>query len=93
MTHRPATEHPPHYLCKAAAENASNAKSELDANRKVIADGAADLVRELKEGKAQWLYLPPDSFLGTLAQDVIIPAAINPPKLRTSPTNIKNNLK
>ena len=61
---------------KAAAENASNAKSELDANRKVIADGAADLVRELKEGKAQWLYLPPDSFLGTLAQDVIIPAAM-----------------
>ncbi len=48
----------------------------LDANRKVIADGAADLVRELKEGKAQWLYLPPDSFLGTLAQDVIIPAAM-----------------
>jgi putative tryptophan/tyrosine transport system substrate-binding protein len=48
----------------------------LDANRKVTADGAADLVRELKEAKAQWLYLPPDSFLGTLAQDVIIPAAM-----------------
>ena len=48
----------------------------LDANRKPSAEGAADLVRELKESKAQWLYLPPDSFLGTLAQDVIIPAAM-----------------
>ena len=48
----------------------------LDANRKVTADGAAELVRELKEAGAQWLYLPPDSFLGTLAQDVIIPTAM-----------------
>jgi putative ABC transport system substrate-binding protein len=48
----------------------------LDANRKVTADGAAELVRELKDAKAQWLYLPPDSFLGTLAQDVIIPTAM-----------------
>ena len=48
----------------------------LDASRKVSAEGAADLVRELKEAKAQWLYLPPDSFLGTLAQDVIIPTAM-----------------
>ena len=48
----------------------------LDENRKVLAEGAADMVRELKEAKAQWLYLPPDSFLGTLAQDVIIPAAM-----------------
>ncbi len=49
----------------------------LDANRKPTAEGAADLVRELKEAKSQWLYLPPDSFLGTLAQDTIIPAAMN----------------
>jgi putative ABC transport system substrate-binding protein len=48
----------------------------MDAQRKVSADGAADLVRELKEAGAQWLYLPPDSFLGTLAQDVIIPTAM-----------------
>ena len=48
----------------------------LDANRQVTADGAADLVRELKDAKAQWLYLPPDTFLGTLAQDVIIPTAM-----------------
>ncbi len=48
----------------------------LDANRKPVADGAADLVRELKEAGAQWLYLPPDSFLGTLAESVVIPAAM-----------------
>ena len=48
----------------------------LDAQRKPTADGAADLVRELKEAGAQWLYLPPDSYLGTLAEAVIIPAAM-----------------
>ena len=49
----------------------------LDASRKPIADGAADLVRELKDAGAQWLYLPPDSFLGTLAEGIIIPAAMS----------------
>jgi len=48
----------------------------LDGARKPIADGAADLVRELKEAGAQWLYLPPDSYLGTLAESVIVPAAM-----------------
>lgn len=48
----------------------------LDANNKPVADGAAELVRELKAAGAQWLYLPPDSFLGTLAEGVIIPAAM-----------------
>lgn len=48
----------------------------LDGARKPIADGAADLVRELKEAGAEWLYLPPDSFLGTLAESVVIPAAM-----------------
>jgi putative tryptophan/tyrosine transport system substrate-binding protein len=48
----------------------------LDADRKVTAEGAADLVREIKEAKAQWLYLPPDSFLGSQARDIIIPAAM-----------------
>jgi putative ABC transport system substrate-binding protein len=47
----------------------------LDAAKKVTGEGAADLVREIKEAKADWLYLPPDSFLGTLAQKVVIPAA------------------
>jgi putative ABC transport system substrate-binding protein len=48
----------------------------LDAAGKVTAEGAQALVRELKAGGAQWLYLPPDSFLGTIAQDLIIPAAM-----------------
>jgi putative tryptophan/tyrosine transport system substrate-binding protein len=48
----------------------------MDASRKPTAEGAADLVRELKEAGAQWLYLPPDSFLGTLAEGIIIPAAM-----------------
>ncbi|MBL8287385.1 MAG: ABC transporter substrate-binding protein [Rubrivivax sp.] len=48
----------------------------LDAQRKPVADGAADLVRELKEAGAQWLYLSPDSFLGTLAEGVVIPTAM-----------------
>jgi len=33
-------------------------------------------VRELKEAGAQWLYLPPDSYLGTLAEGIIIPTAM-----------------
>ena len=48
----------------------------LDANKKATAEGAADLIREIKDAKAQWLYLPPDSFLGTQAKGVIIPAAM-----------------
>jgi putative ABC transport system substrate-binding protein len=48
----------------------------LDAQRKPTAEGAADLVRELKEAGAQWLYLPPDSFLGTLAEGIVIPTAM-----------------
>jgi putative ABC transport system substrate-binding protein len=48
----------------------------LDGARKPTAEGAADLVRELKEAGAQWLYLPPDSYLGTQAEAVVIPAAM-----------------
>lgn len=48
----------------------------LDANRQPTAEGAADIVRELKDAGAQWLYLPPDSYLGTLAQELVIPAAM-----------------
>jgi putative ABC transport system substrate-binding protein len=47
----------------------------IDAQKKVLAEGAADLVRELKDARADWLYLPPDSFLGTLAEKTVIPAA------------------
>jgi putative ABC transport system substrate-binding protein len=34
------------------------------------------MIRELKQQNAEWLYLPPDSYLGTQAQKVIIPAAM-----------------
>ena len=47
----------------------------LDDKKKVTAEGAADLVREIKEAQAQWLYLPPDSFLGTISEKVVIPAS------------------
>lgn len=47
----------------------------LDAQKKALPEGAADLVRELKNDRADWLYLPPDSFLGTLAEKTVIPAA------------------
>jgi putative ABC transport system substrate-binding protein len=40
------------------------------------ADGAADLVRQLHADGAQWLYMPPDSFLSTQARDVVVPAAL-----------------
>lgn len=43
----------------------------------VSAEGAPEMVRELKEQKVDWLYLPPDSYLGTQAQKVIIPAAMS----------------
>ncbi len=48
----------------------------LDAQKKVTAEGAPEMIRELKEQRVDWLYLPPDSFLGTQAQKVIIPAAM-----------------
>jgi putative ABC transport system substrate-binding protein len=48
----------------------------LDAARRVTAEGAPDMIRELKEQKVDWLYLPPDSYLGTQAKNVIIPAAM-----------------
>jgi putative ABC transport system substrate-binding protein len=46
------------------------------ADRKPVADGAEELVRELKAQGCDWLYLPPDSFLGTVAEKVILPAAL-----------------
>lgn len=50
-------------------------KFQLDAANKLVADGAAEMVAEMKAEKAEWLYLPPDSYLGTQAQKVVIPAA------------------
>jgi putative ABC transport system substrate-binding protein len=48
----------------------------LDARRRPVSDSAADMVREIKEAGAQWLYLPPDSYLGTVAEQLIVPAAM-----------------
>jgi putative ABC transport system substrate-binding protein len=48
----------------------------LDANKKVTAEGAAEMVRELKQQNVEWLYLPPDSYLGTITKSVVIPAAM-----------------
>ena len=48
----------------------------LDASKRVVIDGAAQMVRDLKAQKVEWLYLPPDSFLGTQAKAVVIPAAM-----------------
>jgi putative ABC transport system substrate-binding protein len=50
----------------------------LDANKKVTSEGAPEMVRDLKlRDGVEWLYLPPDSYLGTQAQKVIIPAAMS----------------
>ena len=48
----------------------------LDANKKATAEGAGDLVRELKQQNAEWLYLPPDTYLGTIAKNTVLPAAM-----------------
>jgi putative ABC transport system substrate-binding protein len=48
----------------------------LDANKKVTSEGAADMIRELKEQKVDWLYLPPDSYLNTITKGLVIPAAM-----------------
>ena len=46
------------------------------ASKRVTAEGAPEMIRELKQQKVDWLYLPPDSYLGTQAKAVIIPAAM-----------------
>ena len=50
-------------------------KFAMDGAQKPTPEGAADLVREMKQNNVDWLYLPPDSFLGTQAKSVIIPVA------------------
>ncbi len=47
----------------------------LDATRRPTIDGVPDMLREMKEAGADWLYLPPDSFLGTQCKDLVIPSA------------------
>ena len=48
----------------------------MDAAKKVTNEGAADMVREMKQQGADWLYLPPDSYLNTQTKNLIIPAAM-----------------
>ena len=47
----------------------------IDAAKKVSSEGAADMIREMKEQKVEWLYLPPDSYLNTITKNLVIPAA------------------
>jgi putative ABC transport system substrate-binding protein len=49
----------------------------LNAQGQVTAEGAPEMIHELKQQKVDWLYLPPDSYLGTQAEKVIIPAAMS----------------
>lgn len=51
-------------------------KFKLDTEGKLTVEGANGMIAEMKAEGAEWLYLPPDSFLGTQAQKVIIPAAM-----------------
>ncbi|MGE5097327.1 MAG: ABC transporter substrate-binding protein [Betaproteobacteria bacterium] len=48
----------------------------MDAQKRVTSEGAPEMIHELKQQKVDWLYLPPDSYLGTQAKNVIIPAAM-----------------
>jgi putative tryptophan/tyrosine transport system substrate-binding protein len=47
----------------------------LDAAGRPTAEGTEELVRELKGAGAEWLYLPPDTFLNQQARDRVLPAA------------------
>ncbi len=46
-----------------------------DGTGKPLADGAPGLLAELQRAGAEWLYLPPDSFLTTQLKGVVLPAA------------------
>lgn len=47
----------------------------LDSTRRPMIDGVSSMLREMKGAGAEWLYLPPDSFLGTKCKDFVIPSA------------------
>jgi putative tryptophan/tyrosine transport system substrate-binding protein len=47
----------------------------LDATNKPVTDQVPEMLKEMKERGAEWLYLPPDSFLGSQSRDIVIPAA------------------
>lgn len=49
--------------------------AELDPQGKPIASSLSGKVDQLAKAKIDWLYLPPDSFIGAHAQSSVIPAA------------------
>lgn len=50
-------------------------RADLDANGKPLANNLTQKVKALKDAGSEWLYLPPDSFLGVHAEKKVIPAA------------------
>jgi putative ABC transport system substrate-binding protein len=49
--------------------------AKLDAAGKPIAASLAEAVKELAANKVNWLYLPPDSFVGANSKAIVIPTA------------------
>jgi len=47
----------------------------LNAAGNPTAIGVAEALRDMRRRGAEWLYMPPDSFLGTLAESLVIPTA------------------
>lgn len=62
-------------LCAATQRTAIHRHFSLDAAGRPSADGLGRLVAELREEGAQWFYLVPDTFLGSV-YDQVIPASI-----------------
>jgi putative ABC transport system substrate-binding protein len=48
----------------------------LDAQKKATAEGVPEMIRMMKEQKADWLYLPADTNLLTQSKAVVLPAAM-----------------
>ncbi len=62
-------------VLKAQGKTLRVERADLDASGKPIADNLPQKVKALKDAGAQWLYLPPDSFVGVHAAKTVIPAA------------------
>ncbi len=62
-------------LCAATRRTAIHRHFRLDAAGRPTSEGIERLIAELREEGAQWFYLVPDTFLGTV-YDQVIPASI-----------------
>lgn len=62
-------------LCRATHRTAIHRHFQLDAAGRPTAEGLERLIAELREEGADWFYLVPDTFLGTV-YDRVIPASI-----------------